>query len=158
MTQEIWAPFNFFIGAWKGSGQGRPGHLHVERKYEFVLNGKFLFVQNKSIYEPQEKNPKGEIHEDWGLISYDRTRETFVFRQFHIEGFVNQYLLENIAEDGQTIGFVTEAIENIAPGWKAKESYRILGPDEFVEIFELAAPDKNFEIYSEGQFQRVHVE
>jgi hypothetical protein len=117
-----------------------------------------LFAQNKSIHEPQKKNPKGENHEDWGLISYDRASETFVFRQLHIEGFVNQYLLENIADDGQTISFATEAIENIAPGWKAKEIYRILGPYKFVGISELAAPDKKFEIYSEGHFQRVHAE
>src|SRR5215211_7838884 len=126
----MWTPFNFFIGVWKGSGQGQPGHSRVERKYEFVLNGKFIFIQNKSIYEPQEKNPKGEVHEDWGFISYDRARETYVFRQFHIEAFVNQYVLDQIAEDGQTISFVTEAIENISPGWQAKESYKVLGPDE----------------------------
>ena len=154
----MWTPFNFFIGAWKGSGQGRPGHSHVERKYEFVLNKKFLFVQNKSIYDPQEKNPNGEIHEDWGLISYDRARETYVFRQFHIEGFVNQYVLDQIAEAGQSISFVTEEIENISPGWKAKESYQILGPDEFIEVLELAGPGKEFKVYTENRFQRIRSE
>jgi len=154
----MWTPFNYFIGSWHGSGKGQVGHSRVERKYEFVLNNKFLFVQNKSIYEPQEKNPDGEIHEDWGLMSYDRARETYVFRQFHTEGFVNQYLLERIAEDGQSISFVTEEIENISAGWKAKESYRIVGPDEFVEVFELASPGKEFEIYSENRFQRVRSE
>ena len=151
----MWTPFNFFIGTWKGSGQGQPGNSRVERKYEFVLNGKFIFVQNKSVYEPQEKNPNGEIHEDWGIISYDRARETYIFRQFHIEGFVNQYLLDKIAEDGQSISFVSEEIENISPGWQAKESYRIMGPDEFVEVFELAAPGKGFKNYSESPFYRM---
>jgi hypothetical protein len=154
----MWTPFNYFIGSWQGNGQGKAGHSHVERKYEFVLNNKFLFLQNKSIYEPQENNPNGEVHEDWGFISYDRARETYVFRQFHIEGFVNQYLLERIAEDGQSISFVTEEIENISPGWQAKESYRIIGPDEFVEVFELAAPGKGFKIYSESRFYRVRLE
>ena len=158
MRLELWTPFNFFIGAWKGSGQGRQGHSYVERKYEFVLNKNFSFVQNKSVYDPQEKNQNGEIHEDWGLISYDRARETYVFRQFHIEGFVNQYDLDKIAEDGQSISFVTEESESISPGWQARETYQILGPDEFVEIFELPVPDKNFEIYSAGHFQRVHAE
>ena len=143
-------------GLW--SREGQPGYSHVERKYGFVLNEIFLFVQNNSIYEPEEKNPKGEIHEDWGLISYDRARETFIFRQFHIEGFVNQYLLESITEDGQTFSLLTPAIKNIAPGCKAKETYRILGPDKFVESFELAAQEKDFEICSAGHFQRVHAE
>ena len=154
----MWTPFNFFIGLWKGSGQGKPGHSRVERKYEFVLNDKFLFVQNKSIYDPQDKNPNGEIHEDWGLISYDRARETYVFRQFHIEGFVNHYVLNELAEDSQTIRFITEEIENIPSGWIARETYRILSPDEFTEVFELAGPEKEFEVYSENRFQRVRVE
>jgi len=154
----MWTPFNFFISAWKGSGQGRSGHSHVEGKYEFVLNKRFLFVQNRSVCDPQEKNPNGEIHEDWGLISLDRTGEIYVFRQFHIEGFVNQYLLDKIAEDGQSISFVTEAVENTPAGWKARETDRRFGPDEFIEVFELASPGKEFEIYSESHFQRVHVE
>jgi hypothetical protein len=154
----MWKPFNFFIGAWQGSGQGKPGTSHVERKYEFVLNEKFLFVQSRAVYEPQEKNPNGEIHEDWGLISYDKARETYILRQFHVEGFVNQYCLDQLAEDGQTMSFVTEGIENISPGWKAKETYHILGPDEFIEIFELAAPGKEFETYSESRLRRNRLE
>lgn len=90
------------------------------------------------------------------MISYDRARESYVFRQFRIEGFVNQYLLDKIAEDGQPIRFITESIENIPPGWKARETYRILSPDEFVEVFELAPPDKEFELYTENRFKRVH--
>ena len=155
---DMWNPFSYFVGSWKGSGEGKPGHSRVERKYEFVLNGKFLFVQSKSTYEPQEKNPRGEIHEDWGFISYDGARKTHVLRQFHVEGFVNHYVLDVLAEDGQSIRFVTEGIENIPPGWKARETYRILGPDEFVEVFELAPPDKEFELYSENRFQRARSE
>jgi hypothetical protein len=154
----MWTRFNYFIGAWEGSGEGKGGISWVERKYEFILNSKFMFVRSKSTYDPQEKNPKGEVHEEWGFISYDRARETFIFRQFHIEGFVNQYVLNELAEDSQTIGFITEGIENIPPGWLARETYRILSPNEFVEVFELAGPGKGFEVYSENRFQRVRSE
>src|SRR5688500_9896413 len=109
----MWTQFKFFIGSWQGSGEGKAGISRVERTYEFVLKSKFIFVRSKSIYDLQEKNPKGEVHEEWGFISYDRARETFVFRQFHIEGFVNQYVCNELAEDSQTIGFITEEIENI---------------------------------------------
>ena len=54
----MWTTFNFFIGSWQGSGQGKAGDSRVERKYEFVLNRKFIFVQSKSTYDPQENNPK----------------------------------------------------------------------------------------------------
>jgi hypothetical protein len=45
-----------------------------------------------------------------GLVSYDKARETYIFRRFHVEGFVNQYVLEKPVEDGQSISFVTEEI------------------------------------------------
>ena len=151
----MWTPFNYFIGSWQGSGNGQSGLSRAECTYEFVLNNKFLFVKSKSTYEPQEQNPKSEIHEEWGLICYDKAREKQIFRQFHVEGFVNQYVLDQISEDGQSIRFVTEGIENIPPGWRVRETYRILGPDGFIEAFELAGPDKEFEVYGENRFQRA---
>ncbi len=151
----MWTQFNYFIGSWQGSGKGQSGISRVERTYEFVLNNKFLFVKSTSTYEPQEKNPQGEIHEEWGLISYDKTRERHVFRQFHVESFVNQYVLDQVTEGGESITFITEDIENIPSGWRARETYRILSPDEFIEVFELAAPGKEFEVYGENRFWRA---
>lgn len=45
-------------------------------------------------------------------------------------------------------------LENIPAGRCARETYKILGPDEFVEVFELAEPGKNFEVYSEARYVR----
>ncbi len=152
--EEVWSPFKFFLGAWQGTGKGQSGHAQLEREYQLVLGEKFLQVKNKSIYPPQEKNPKGEVHEDWGMISFDRTRKRFVLRQFHVEGFVNQYLLDSLAADGKAIVFVTESIENIPAGWRAQERYLILNETEFVEVFSLAAPGKDFAVYAENHFKR----
>jgi hypothetical protein len=151
---DVWAPLKFFVGSWEGTGTGQPGVSKAEREYRFVLSGKFLEARNKSVYEPQQKNPQGEVHEDWGLFSYDRSRKKFVLRQFHVEGFVNQYVLDSLAADGKTLILVTESIENIPAGWRAKETYKILNDDEFVEIFELAEPGKGFEVYSENHLKR----
>lgn len=152
---DAWSQFRFFEGRWQGTGRGESGVSQVEREYEFVLNGKFLFVKNKSTYAPQEKNPKGEIHEEWGLFSRDRGRKLFILRQFTVEGFVNQYALDTLHTDSTAIVFVTEAIENIAQGWRGKETYRIINADEFVETFELAGPGKEFEMYSENKLKRI---
>jgi len=108
-----WLPFQFFVGTWKGTGKGQPGISTLERKYEFVLSGKHLHVKHKSVYQPQEKNPKGEMHEDWGFYSYDRARKLLVFRQFHTEGFVIQYRGEPISQERKLLMFVSESIENI---------------------------------------------
>jgi len=149
-SQSLWEPLKFLEGSWQGTGKGKPGISTVERTYEFVLNGKFLSARNKSVYAPQAANPKGETHEDRGMISFDRARKRFVFRQFHVEGFVNTY----VSEDGKPLVFVSESIENIPPGWRARETYTILGADEFTETFELAEPGKDFEVYSEARLKR----
>jgi hypothetical protein len=152
--QDVWSPLKYFVGSWEGTAKGQAGNGKVEREYQFVLNGKFLQAKNKSTYPPQEKNPKGEVHEDWELFSYDRSRKQFALRQFHVEGFVNQYKLDAAASNNKTLVFVTESIENIPAGWRARESYQIVSNDEFVEVFELAAPGKEFEVYSENRFKR----
>jgi len=152
---SLWAPFRWFAGEWKGDSEGQPGKGKYERIYKVIFNKKFIEVKNKSTYPPSQENPNGEVHEDHGFISYDRTRKTFVLRQFHTEGFVNQYRLESISPDSKTIIFISESIENIPAGYRAKETYKINSENEFVEIFELAEPGKDFEVYSKAILKRV---
>ena len=152
---SLWAPFRWFAGEWTGDSEGQPGKGKYERIYEVIFNKKFIEVKNKSTYPPTQENPKGEVHEDHGFISYDRARKTFVLRQFHTEGFVNQYRLESISPDSKTIIFISESIENIPAGYRAKETYKINSENEFVEIFELAEPGKEFEVYSKATLKRV---
>jgi D-arabinose 1-dehydrogenase-like Zn-dependent alcohol dehydrogenase len=64
------------------------------------------------------------------------------------------HAMTSSSADGKTIVFTSESIENIPAGYRARETYKILGPDEFTETFEIAEPGKDFEIYSEGHFKR----
>ncbi len=157
MTKQdsIWLPLKVFIGDWQGRGGGEPGIGDYVRSYRFVLNNKYIEGKNKSTYPPSAGNPKGQVHEDWGYFSYDKGRHTFVLRQFHIEGFVNVYKLESMSKDGKRMVFVSEAIENIPPGWRAKETYDILSADQIQETFELAEPNKDFTVYSKVILNRV---
>lgn len=149
---DPWAGVRFFVGSWNGTVSGEPGTGSSKRSYEFVLGNRFLQIRNTTTYPPQDKNPKGEVHEDMGFVSYDTARKKLVLRQFHVEGFVNQFVLQSASPT--EIVFVSEAIENIPAGWRARESYRISGPDEFTERFELAEPGKEFSLYSETRFRR----
>jgi hypothetical protein len=144
----------FMIGRWEGTSEGRPGKGTLRREYEKVLDGRFVRVHNRSEYPVQEKNPKGEVHEDEGYISFDRARKKLVLRQFHVEGFVNQYVQDDGAEANR-ISFTTESIENIPAGWRARETYVVHGPDAFEEVFELAETGKPFEVYSRARLRRV---
>jgi hypothetical protein len=151
---DPWKALRPLLGKWEGEVAGEPGTGKAEREYAFTLNDRFIHVANKSIYPPQEKNKKGETHEDVGFVSYDKAAKKLVLRQFHVEGFVNHYVLDSISEDGRTIVFETTAIENIMPGFRGRETYRILNDDEFVETFAMAEPGKEFATYSETRFKR----
>ena len=106
------------------------------------------------IYPPQEKNPKGETHEDIGFFSFDSARKRVVLRQFHVEGFVNQYALEPSSTVDRVV-FNSESMENIPTGFRARETYVFSGSDQLEEIFEIAEPGKDFEVYSRSRLTRV---
>ena len=150
---DIWAPLRFLVGSWDGTASGQPGNGTVSREYRLVLRDRYIEVRSRSVYPAQEKNPKGEVHEEVGYISYDRVRKTFVFRQFHVEGFVNTYVATATAAPN-TVVFTSEAIENIQAGWRARETYRWTNGNEFTELFELAAPGAEFTVYSETRLKK----
>jgi len=159
LTAQQAAPDNFAViaplmGKWSGPQEGQPGKGTSERVYESALNGRFIRVRNTSTYPAQEKNPTGERHEDEGVFSFDRARKRILLRQFHLEGFVITYVQDTDAKPG-TVSFTSESIENIAPGWRARETYVFHGPDEIEEVFELSEPGKPFVVYSRTQLKRV---
>jgi hypothetical protein len=152
---DPWQPVRFFIGHWKGTAEGEAGTGTVERTYEFILRDQFIQEHNTSTYPPQEKNKTGEVHHHLGIISYDRDRNTLMLRQFHVEGFVNLYALNQSVSAPKHLVFESEHFENFNNSWKAKETYDIMSPDEFIETFELAPPGKPFEVYSRNHLKRA---
>ena len=148
------APLEFLVGRWTGRSEGKPGEGTGEREYARVLGSRFIHARNTATYPPQAKNPKGEQHEDMGFFSFDSARKKLVYRQFHVEGFVNQYVADPPSKPG-VIVFTTEAIENIPPGWRARETYTLLASGELEEVFELAEPGKEFEVYSRTRLRRI---
>jgi hypothetical protein len=152
---DPWQPVRFLIGRWTGTAEGQAGTGTVERRYEFMLRDQFIQEHNTSTYPPQEKNKAGEVHQHMSIISYDRQRKTLVLRQFHVEGFVNLYALNQTASTPERLVFESEHFENFDNSWKAKETYDIVSPDEFIETFELAPPGKSFEVYSRNHLKRA---
>ncbi len=152
--EDVWGPLRYFVGKWEGIGGGKFGPSTLEREYTFILQDKFLHVKNRSVSPPTEKLPKGEVHEDWGFYSYDGGRKRFVLRQVHVEGFVNQFIAEPAPEPNKPPVFTTESIENLPPGWRARETYNIINKNEFEEIFELAKPGEDFQACVQNRMKR----
>ena len=147
---ESFARLDFLLGRWEGTQEGQPGTGTVTRE----LNGRFIRVQNRSIYPAQPQNPKGEIHEDVGYFGLDRSRKLIGFRQFHTESFVVPYVWDT-ASTASRVVMMSEAIENIPKGYRARETMVQIGRDELEEIFEMAEPGKDFEVYSRARLKRV---
>jgi hypothetical protein len=149
---DRWQPVRFMLGHWMGDAQGEPGKGTVKRSYELVLGDKFIEEHNISRYEARAGKPP-EIHHHRSFFSYDKSRKTLMLRQFHEEGFV---LLYALAADStpQHLVFESVTFENFSNEWKSRETYDVISDDEFTETFELAAPGKEFELYSRSHFRR----
>lgn len=154
-NMDPWEHLRYFLGEWKGEGTGKPGVSKSDRKYDLILKDSFIRVENRSVYPAQEKNPDGEIHEDLGFFSFDKNREMYVFREFHVEGYVNQYVIEEWDKEEGVIVLSSEAIENISPGWRARTTYEILSDNKFRETFDLSGPGKDWACYITNDFERV---
>lgn len=151
---DPWDALRVFVGTWTGTTEGKPGSGTVERTYEFILGGSYLLERNVSTYPPQKANPEGETHRHWSLFSFDRDRKRLVLRQFHDEGFVNQYVMADDSSKAR-FAFNSEHFENFPNQWGARESYEILSENEFVETFELAPPGKPYRVFSRNHFTRT---
>ncbi|MDO9261640.1 MAG: hypothetical protein Q7U08_06845 [Flavobacteriaceae bacterium] len=156
-SQDKWTKFESVIGQWKGNGIGYGGTTStVITSFKLVMNNQFIEVKNESVFKPTEKNPKGEIHTDWGLISFDKQRKLYVFRQFHVEGFVNQYILNETESTPLKLVFETETIENFIPGGKARWTININEGNLTETIFDLQMPEKEFVNYGKNTYKRDH--
>jgi uncharacterized damage-inducible protein DinB len=142
-----WERLRGLIGRWEGTAEGKSGTGRTVREYRLELDGRAIAGTNTVVY-PKEK------HEDRSWFTYDRNRKEIALRQFHGEGFVNEYRTGGTAA-GEAIQFTSYAIDNIGEGWRARETYTFRGPDEVVEVFELAAPGKEFETYSRTTLRRA---
>jgi hypothetical protein len=142
--KDVWEPLRFLEGTWEG---GEEGVSKVKQIYQFVLNGNFLYMKTRAAFEPTKKNPKGEVHEDFEIISYDRERKMFVMRGFYQEGFVNTYVMKGLSEDGKSFSFLTEHVENAPEGTKAKLEFKVLSSDEMEQSFFVAFPGREFTCY-----------
>lgn len=155
---DVWQPLKFLEGKWEGQGEGMSGVSRVVQEYRFILSKKYIQMKTKSVFKPQEKNPKGEVHEDMGMFSYDQFRKKFILRGFYVEGFVNQYVLDSISSSEKTFTFLTESIENAPPGTKAKLIFKIISDEEMEQSFYVAFLGKEFSCFSVNKLKRSNPE
>ena len=112
-------------------------------------------MQNTSRFEPQEKNPEGETHKDITIFSKDVNRNLIVVHQFNNEGNVNTFIQDTLKSNNRNFVFVSESTENSPKGLKVRLTLKIDNKDEFTELFEIALPGKDFEIWLRNYWRRI---
>jgi hypothetical protein len=138
---DPWLALHALLGVWQGEGSGFGTVSGVTHEWSFVLGGQFIQLLTRSV--PGQEGGTGEVHEDIGFISHDKDRDSFVFRQFFSEGFVNTYDLDIHPGDTPVIEFAYREAES-AGGMQARMRLRFLSADEYEMELDLAAPGKDF--------------
>jgi hypothetical protein len=152
LKDDRWTQWRPLVGIWEGTSEGKPGKGKVRLEVSFVFGERFLKLAGTADYT---NDKGGEHHEDFGYVSYDSARKTHVFRQFHLEGFVNQYVLSKGDDQVKdALELTSESCENTPPGWKARERY-VFKDQSLEHTFELAPPNKPFEIYTRASLSRA---
>ena len=75
-------------------------------------------------------------------------------RQFDSLGFVSTYVQDVAASTGGRIVMVSEQLENVPAGWRARYTYEHPAPDEYRELFELDA-GRGLQTYVASRFVRT---
>ena len=149
------AELRWMVGEWHGVGDGDPGTSGSERHIESYLDNKFIRATGRSIYPKQEKNPKGEVHAQLNLWSFDRARSALVMREFDTLGFVGTYVLDKSASAPDHWVLVAESLENVPKGWKARYVVTRKSEDEYQEVLELDPDGKGFQPYVTNRFLKI---
>ncbi|WP_340113466.1 hypothetical protein [Maribellus mangrovi] len=148
--------FDGLIGKWEGTGTGfGNAQSEVSANYNWLMNRQYIEVKHHSEFDPTDQNPEGEIHDDQGIISFDKARQVVVFRQYHNEGFFNEYVLNDSLSTKSNLIFETERIENFVPGGRAKFTIKLIGKDEIQTVFDVGFPGREMACFGTNNLKRV---
>ena len=94
------------IGSWKRKGRGFGNVSEVENSFEYVLDCNFVRSETKSVAKDAD-GKIAEIHEGWGMFSYDLDRDAIVLREIYSEGYVNIYHMGMAPATGNQLVFTS---------------------------------------------------
>jgi hypothetical protein len=120
------------------------------------MDGQYIEVKNESWFEPTEKKIKGEHHIDKGFISFDKSRNTIIFRQFNSEGYINQYFLNDTLSNDAILVFETEIIENFMAGGKARWTIKKVSENKIETTFDVSFPNKEYTCFGSNVLEKKY--
>ncbi|WP_243300682.1 DUF1579 domain-containing protein [Geothrix oryzisoli] len=151
---DPWSPLRFLVGEWRGAVTGEQGTGTVTRRYRFILSGEYLQERSMASFPPQPLHTDGTVLNYASFLMQDRARKTVLFRQFHQERVNGIFVLSKTQSGPTKLVFESEQLDNAPATWKARETFEVVSPDEYVETFEVAEGGKPLVVRSRIQFKR----
>jgi len=135
--------FDFLIGNWVGSGVDiDKNKSEISASYSYTTGNTYIEVNHHSEIEKKNKKFKNEVHDDWGMISYDKQRGVYIYRQFNIEGYYNQFILIDSLSNENTIVFESEQTENFLAEGKFRLIVKKINNFEIETFLDLVSSGK----------------
>jgi len=152
---DYWQILENLNGKWNGTGEGfSGGQSQIHSEFSSILDGKYLQISNESFFPPATDQEIGEVHKDMGVVSHDKNRNLIVFRQFHNEGFINQYILNDGLSRPDSLIFESEIIENFVDGGRARFTIKIINTNQIETFFDVSFPEQEFSCYGHNKLSR----
>ncbi|MFW9854336.1 MAG: hypothetical protein ACFFFG_04720 [Candidatus Thorarchaeota archaeon] len=152
--ESYWNVLSKLEGRWKGETDGKSGLGKGVRDFKPIIQGRFFQGKNKVVFEPQEKNPEGEVHEDWEFYSYDSNKKIGKLRVFYSEGYFTDYTLKGLSVTNKELVFLTQENENLPDGFRARITLKLLSDNHLNDKLELANPGKDFGVCIENNWYK----
>lgn len=147
--------FENLVGKWDGTGEGfGNAKSKISAEYTWLMNEQFIEMKHRSVFDPTLQNPEGEVHEDVGMISYDQAENKIIFRQYHTEGYMNEYVLNDSLSTSEVLVFETRKIENFVPGGKARFTIKIISDSEIETVFDVGFPGKEMACFGTNHLKK----
>lgn len=151
-ANDPWAPFQFLVGHWSGTGSGQPGDVAAgSSSFSFDLGKNILVRKNRAELAPKPGEASGTVHEDLMIIYRQSGELPFLAIYFDNEGHVINYRVSFPAKQ-QSVVFESDASDK-APRFRFVYE---MGPDGLLNSeFLIAPPGGEFKTYTQGKVKRA---
>jgi len=151
---DPWSPVRFLVGEWRGTTSGEHGTGTVTRRYRFILSGQFLQERSMASFPPQPQQPDGAVFSHASFLLCDGVERALLFRLLHQERFNGTFRLSPALSRPAKLVFESVQLDHLPATWKARETFELVSPTEYVEVFEAAEGDKPFTVQSRISFKK----
>jgi hypothetical protein len=148
---DVWDPYHFLLGEWKGEGGGEPGQGSGGFSFAMDLQGKVLVLKNHVDF-PAQAGRQAFAHDNLMVVYPAEGRGQTKAVYWDSEGHVIHYS-GKVSEDGKVIMFLSDPGPS---GPRFRLSYTKEDEGLIKTKFEMAPPGKpdGFTTYVEGKARR----